>query len=132
MLYNIKSGYTGIIKRPMDEIAILVSSIHFIAERNIRFVFSDRHAYLKTAQFSTDVDDLDWIIWDSLQERNFRKDDLERFEKYQAEALIYRHMPLDGLLGVACFNALRRGAVKAQIDARNLTLKVVAQPAWYL
>src|SRR5277367_5020108 len=107
MLYNIKTGYNGIIKRPMEEIAILVSSIHFIGERNIRFVFSDRHAYLKTAQFSTDVVDLNWIIWDSLQERNFRKDDLERFEKYQAEALIYRHMPLDGLLGVACFNAQR-------------------------
>lgn len=132
MLYNIKTGHNGITKRPMDEIVILVSSIPFLANKKIPFVFSDRHAYLKTALFSDDVADLNRIIWDTLQERNFRKDDLERFEKYQAEALVYRHVPLNTLLGIACHNKERRESILTELFNRNLSTKVASQPSWYL
>ncbi len=132
MLYNIKTGYNGITKRPISEIVILVSSLRKIKQLSIPFVFSDRHAYLKTALFSNDLADLDRIIWPVLQERNFKKDDLDRFEKYQAEALIYRQVPLEALIGVVCHDQSVRSAVQADADARRLTLKIVAQPQWYL
>ena len=102
MLYNIKTGHNGVQKRPVEEIVILISSLHRLKSQGIPFVFSDRHAYLKTALFSDDLADLNRIIWPTLQERNFRKDDLDRFEKYQAEALIHKHMPLTALMGVIC------------------------------
>jgi ssDNA thymidine ADP-ribosyltransferase, DarT len=132
MLLNIKTGYNGIAKQPMSEILILVSSLHTLKKIGIPFVFSDRHAYLKTAMFSDDLAHLDRIIWPVLQERNFRKDDLERFEKYQAEALVYKHMPLEALKGIICYDQASKMSVKADVDALGLELNVLAQPGWYV
>ena len=50
MLYNIKTGFNGIPKKPIEEIVILVSSLHHLKEKGIPFVFTDRHAKLKLAQ----------------------------------------------------------------------------------
>ena len=54
MLYNIKTGYNGIRMTPMSEIVILVTSLHRVAEDQLPFVFTDRHAYLQAAQFTSD------------------------------------------------------------------------------
>jgi hypothetical protein len=132
MLYNIKTGYNGVPKRPLSEILILVSSLHKLKAMDIEFVFSDRHAYLKTALFSDDLADLSRIIWPVLQERNFKKDDLERFEKYQAEALVYRHVPLTALRGVVCFDRTVAASVKQETVAKQVDLAVIARREWYL
>ncbi len=133
MLYNIKTGYNGVTKRPMSDILILVSSLHKLKEQNVPFMFSDRHAYLKTAEFSKNLGKLkDMIIWPVLQARNFRKDDVDRFEKYQAEALVYKHVPLSALIGVACCTTDVRNAAQELADSRNAQLKIVTKPEWYL
>jgi hypothetical protein len=41
MLYNIKTGYGGVPKRPISEIIILVSSLRKLKKMGIQFVFSD-------------------------------------------------------------------------------------------
>jgi hypothetical protein len=51
MLYNIKTGFQGLTRRPMSEIVIMVSSLHALARKGIPFVFTDRHAYLQLASF---------------------------------------------------------------------------------
>src|SRR5262249_54944065 len=111
---------------------ILVSSLHKLKEMKVPFVFSDRHAYLKTALFSNDLADLNRIIWPVLQERNFRKDDLERFEKYQAEALVYQHVPLNALSGIVCYNQTVKASVQTDVDGKGIDLKVVSQSGWYI
>lgn len=113
MLLNIKTGFNGIAMRPMRDIAILVSSLPHLSKQGVPFVFSDRHAYLKAAVFSNDMADLGRIIWPALRARGFRKDDIDKFERYQAEALVYNHVPLSALIGIACYD----DAVKARIDA---------------
>ena len=132
MLYNIKTGHNGITKRPVEEIVILISSLHFLKKQGVPFVFSDRHAYLKTALFSDDLADLDRIIWPTLQARNFRKDDLLLIRKYQAEALVHKHVPLTALKGVVCYNDLVRTDMQAAADAVGAAVKIIAQPNWYL
>lgn len=103
-----------------------------LRENGIQFVFTDRHAYLKAAQFSTDLEDLDWIIWPALQARDFRKDDADKFEKYQAEALVYRHVPVKALLGIVCYSDDVKAAILTETSKHQVTIKVVAQPKWYL
>jgi len=132
MLYNIKTGYNGFPQKPMADIVILVSSLRTLRARGLAFVFSDRHAYLKTALFSDDLADLNRIIWDALQARNFQKDDLDRFEKYQAEALVHKHVPLTALTEVVCYNDSVRTDMQAAADAKGATVKIVTQPYWYL
>ena len=92
MLYNLKTG-RGVPQQSMADILILVSSLHKLKRMGIKFVFSDRHAYLKTALFSNDLAELDRIIWTTLQQRDFRKEDADKFEKYQAEALVHKNVP---------------------------------------
>jgi ssDNA thymidine ADP-ribosyltransferase, DarT len=131
MLYNIKTGY-GVPQKPMSDIVMLVSSLRRVSKMGIEFVFSDRHAYLKAAQFSDNLDDLDRIIWPVLQARDFRKDDIDKFEKYQAEALVYKHMPINAFIGIACYSGTMRDTVRALAKKNGADVEVIAQSGWYL
>lgn len=131
MMYNIKTGF-GVPKKPMKDLLILVSSVHHFDKLKMPFVFTDRHAYLKAAQFSDKVADLDWIIWDTLQKRDFKRDDADKFEKYQAEALVHNHVPTDGLLGIACYDQAVAGEIQQLANDYGDDVKVVARGGWYL
>ena len=129
MLYNIKTGY-GVPRQPMSKIVILVSSLPKLVEEE--FVFTDRHAYLKTAQFSNELSDLDWIIWDVLQRRDFTKSDVDRFEKYQAEALVRDRVPMSALLGLVCYDEPTKLLAEKIAAEKAMSLNVRTMPGWYL
>ena len=133
MMYNIKTGWGGIRKRDNDEIVIIVSSLRGLHNRNIPFLFTDRHAYLVTAQFYSDLARLDQIDWQMLQRRDFRDDpdDPSKKERYQAEALVHKHLPVDTLSGLVCYNDEVFKILTAALAKRNQTMKVVKKPDWY-
>jgi ssDNA thymidine ADP-ribosyltransferase DarT-like protein len=133
MLLNIKTGYNGITRRANEEIVILVSSLHRLKELKVPFVFSDRHAFLKTARFSSALDELDRIDWKILQQRDFKRDlnDLQKMDRYQAEALVHKRMPVEALLGVACYDQATGAQLEATIKRRHIDLRVLVQPSWY-
>lgn len=136
MLLNIKTGYNGITRRPMSEIAILVSSLRTLQEQAIPFVFSDRHAYLQTAEdsFSSDLEHLDRIDWKILRAREFKRnpDDPGKFERYQAEALVHNHLPVAALLGVICHGAAQELQLRQLAEDAGVALDVMAKPGWYV
>ena len=132
MLYNIKTGYNGIQKQPIEDIVILVTSLHHLKTEGISFVFTDRHAYLRLAQFSNDLNDLSWIIWPVLQAQNFKRDDMDKFEKYQAEALVHKKLPLSGLLGIACFNDTVKTEIEQLCNSGGHKLQIATRPNWFL
>jgi len=131
MLYNIKTGY-GVPQKPMQDIVILVSSLRILRKKEVPFVFSDRHAYLRTAQFSDDLDDLGLIIWPVLQARDFTRDDSDKFEKYQAEALVFKHVPVDALEGIVCYSGKTRDHLRRLADKRDIVIKIIANRSWFL
>ena len=66
LLRHIKTGRNGILRRPISEIVILVSSLPAFAAAGIPFAFTDQHASLLTASFFTTLADLprlDWALW---------------------------------------------------------------------
>jgi hypothetical protein len=133
MLRNIHTGWGGIQRRPNEEIVILVSSLRHVAAQGWPFLFTDSHAYYQWANFYSDLADLDKIDWQLLQARDFRRDpeDPAKFERYQAEALVHRHLPVNGLLGIVCYTDNLRQAIELQLQARNLSLQVFARTGWY-
>ena len=133
MLRNIHTGWGGVQRRPNDEIVILVSSLHHVAAQSWPFLFTDSHAYYRWADFYSDLVDLDKIDWPLLQARDFRRDpdDPAKFERYQAEALVHRHLPINGLLGIVCYTDNLQLAIERQLKARNLDLPVHARTGWY-
>lgn len=133
MLMNIHSGRNGIKKRQNDEIVILVSSLHTAAAQNLPFVFTDSHAYYSWANFYTDLSDLNKIDWRILQTRDFKRDpeDPAKFERYQAEALIYQHCPVSSLIGMICCTDAVRLQLEGWLAQRNITMPVHARAGWY-
>lgn len=132
MLYKIKTGH-GVARVPMAEIVIMASALPKLAEAKMPFVFTDRHAYLEAAEFLTDLQDLDKIDWKLIASRDFKRDsnDLGKVERYQAEALVHRHVPVALLLGMACFNEDAKARVEAMMAAANVRLTVAVQPRWF-
>lgn len=133
MMLNIKTGYNGIKKVPNQEIVILVSSLLRASDLRIPFVFTNQHAYTAAAEFFSDLADLQCVDWELLQSRNFKydPDDPGKQERYQAEALIWKHLPLDALLGVCCYNQMSHSLIEPEIARRNLKVEARAQPGWY-
>jgi len=134
MLYNIKTGWKGIKQRPMSEVVILVTALPTLRERNIPFVFSDRHAYLVNAVFSRDFTDLRALAWDLWAAKDFVRDPNkpEKFERYNAEALVYRHLPVEALQGIVCNGEAEEAELTKMVHNSGRALAVHRRPEWYL
>ncbi len=132
MMYNIHTGYNVPIV-PNEEILIFVSSLLRIQELHIPFVFTDQHAYPAMANYYTELDDLDKIDWALLNHRDFEHDpdDPGKKERYQAEALVWKHVPVEALLGICSCNATADAYVKAELAKRSLDVKSSVQGNWY-
>jgi len=133
MMYNIKTGWGDIRQRCNDEIVILVSSLKTLKDNGVTFLFTDRHAYLSAAQYYSKLEDLDQIDWPILQRRDFKSDpeDLDKKERYQAEALIYRYAAIDSILGIVCYNEAVASRVVREIKTQALRIGVAIKPGWY-
>lgn len=133
MLLNIKSGRNGVPKRPNSEIVILVSSLRKIAKLQLRYWFTDAHAYVAYANFFNNLEDLHHIDWSILQNRDFARDqdDPNKMERYQAEALVHTHVPVTALLGIVCYTIEAKQQVQLAVEQRQLELRVLSKSGWY-
>lgn len=132
MMKNIHSGW-GVPQRRNEEIVILVSSLPHIQQLGLPFVFTNAHAYPDWTNYYSDLAQLGEIDWGLLQRRDFKRDadDPRKMERYQAEALIHRHLPVQGILGIVCYTDALKQSIEQAIQARNLTLQVYARTGWY-
>ena len=133
MLLNINTGYNGVPKVPNEEIAIIVSSLRKVVEMGIPFVFTDLHAYLNLTEHFTHLEDLGRIDWGLLQRRDFKRDnnDLGKTDRYQAEALIWKHLPVSAILGICCYTEAVRDSLKERAIQLTLSLDIVKTSSWY-
>jgi len=130
--------YTGhepdkVRKVPNEEIVILVASLPTLADSDIPFVFSDRHASCDEPEFFTTPDDLDKIDWDILQRKDFKGNpkDKEKTDRYQAEALVHKHLPIDRLKSIVCQGAAQKERLEQERGAANLNPPIKAGSTWY-
>jgi len=132
MMKNIHSGW-GVQQRHNEEIVIVVSSLHHVKSIGLPFVFTNAHAYPNWTNFYSDLAQLKEIDWEILQRRDFSRDpdDPRKMERYQAEALIYKHLPIHGVLGIVCYTEALKPNIELEIQQRGLQLPVYARPGWY-
>lgn len=133
MLYNIRTGYGGVPQRPNRDIVILVSSLRRLEELGVSYVFTDRHAVLRAARFFGCRAELDNVDFELLQRRDFKRDENDpgKFERYQAEALAYHHVPVEALMGVACYTEEIREEAEEAASSAGVGLRAVTRPDWY-
>lgn len=127
MFYNI---YTGkeVPKHPNRDIAVIVSSLDHLAKNRVPYLFTTGHAYMKESGYCTDKADLFRIDWPLLNSRNFRNDpnDFGKSNRYQAEALAHRHVPICAVLGIACYD--KETADRIAAEAARLRMQVNVRP----
>lgn len=133
MLGNIRFG-TGVPQRANEEIVFLVSSLHYLREHGVTFIFSDRHAATRYARFSSSVADLSWLPWEDFRAMRFKRDpdEPDRFDRYQAEALAHQHVPIAALRGIACYADHVKSWLDEAIAVRGLSVKTYLRTGWYI
>jgi hypothetical protein len=132
MAYNIHTG-RNVRQRANDEIVILVTSLRELQKKTLPFLFTDRHASLVDAKFSSDLTHLERVDWKILQNRDFSRnnDDIGKTSRYQAEALVHQKMPIDSLLEIACCDEAQTKWAMKFVQQRGLALKVTTKTGWY-
>lgn len=133
MLYNIYTGRGGVKRVDNQDIVILVSSLYRVAELGLPFVFTDRHAYPVTANYYNDINRLKDVDWGILQRRDFQRDgdDPAKVERYQAEALVHGHVPIQALIGAICHTETVRRELHQLAASQGVQLDFHCRPDWY-
>lgn len=87
-------------------LARMAMTLHFILSSPAR-THARLAAYVRMANYFTDLNDLDQIDWPLLNSRDFRNDpdDPGKMERYRAEALVWKRVPLEGITGICCYTA---------------------------
>jgi hypothetical protein len=80
-----------------------------------------------------DAINLDKIDWTILQNRDFKRDqdDPGKLERYQAEALVHDHLPVESFLGIACYTEQVKNSLNQMVSDGGMQLQVVKQTGWY-
>lgn len=86
-----------------------------------------------TVEQVRDLLTLSEVDWGLLNSRNFQHDpdDPGKKERYQAEALIWKHVPLEAFLGICSCNEAVDAYVKAELTKRTLDVQSMVQRNWY-
>lgn len=132
MLLNIKSGWKGLQQRPMNDIAVMVSSLRKLSAR-FSCVFSDRNATLEIADFHNDLSQLSILPWALWQQNDFRSDvnRPDKIERYMAEALVHRSLPASELDAIVMYSDTRRIEAEQWVASAGLSVRVLSKPGWY-
>lgn len=133
MMHNVNTGWNGVPRHAKPDILILVAGLRRLVELGLKVLFTDSHANNPLVNYYRDPVQLDRIDWPILQARDFKRDpeDPAKFARYQAEALIHRHCPLQGLSGVVCYNDGVKIQVEQAVATAQVPLQVAARPSWY-
>ena len=133
MMYNIITGYRGIRERTRSELVVMVSSLRDLADSEVVTLYTDRHAYLRAAKFFSSLDDLGKINWPQLQSHDFRHDpdDPEKVDRYQAEALVHEHLPVEHLSAIICYDDPAHELLEQTKDELGVNLTITINQRWY-
>jgi len=134
MLLNIHTARGGVQSRQNEEIVVIVSSLPALRSKGVEYVLTDRHAYLAAAEFFHDESKLAEVVdYGPLRRRDFARDEEhpEKFDRYQAEALAHRVVPVSAFLGIGCYTVQVRDSIARQCADLGVSVKVYLRPQWY-
>ena len=100
----------------------------------LSYVTTDRHAALATAEFAGGRASLSRVDWDLLRRSDFTRSEVDpaKLERYQAEALLHRHLPLAGVDGFAVRDQHAKDRLESVLRDRGASIKLVVRRTWFL
>ena len=134
MLFIISKGDVPRYSGGQEEIVYLITSTEKVVEERLPFVFTDRNAALRIADYGNDLQDLDdYVDWDLMEGRMWKNTDEEpdRQERRMAEFLVHGHMPWSAFIGVAACNDDKCRQVEHALASVGAKVLVTPRPGWY-
>jgi len=133
MLYVIYKGNDPeVIATPQEEIIYLVSTFGKLDELGLQYVFTDRHAQLDYAKFFSSSKDLGKLNWELIKTHEWgRQYGPDRKEIKQAECLVYKHLPVEAIIGIGCYNDRIAGKVREIVSSYNVNIETKVKNNWY-
>ena len=85
------------------------------------------------AKFALGVSGLERVDWPLLQARDFSRDpnDPGKIERYQAEVLVHRHLPVSALDGIVCRGPSEQTELERLVTGMESDVDVASKPDWY-
>lgn len=133
MLFNIRTGRVPTFLDGQEPFIYFVSTVEKVVADGHRVLFTDRHAKMKLAHFSSDLAELKSLDWPTIQSNDFshRPEDPERKDRKAAEFLIHRFVSLTSMLGIGVYSQKWKDDCDRILAKGGVALKVKVHPSWY-
>ncbi len=133
MLYSISKGNVPNFKGKQSDIIYIVSTIETIHKNNLKFAFTNRHAFVAYSNHFNKIDDLENIDWEIMNAKywNNTADDNDRMTRRMAEFLVYHFVPVNCILAIATYNQKVLDYVNQLKKEFNLDIDCGIKSDWY-
>lgn len=135
MLFNVITGWRAplVPKRNKQEIVVIRCLISELSKLE-RFFFTNGQANVTSiTEHYNDVRHLDKIDWEIIHNSDFRKEanDTDKQRRYQAELLVYAHVPIEYIESINVYNEIAANIVKKELAKTPSLLPVNVIPSYY-
>lgn len=131
MLYNIVTGYWEPIvpKIAKKDLIIIQCEINVLTKAN-RFFFTNGQANDALTKHYSDLSQLNEVDWKIIQQSEFNKSaaDFDKARRYQAEFLVYYHVPVTAIESILVYNEGTAKFVINELSQSGVTLPIHISP----
>ena len=131
MLYNIVTGYWEPIvpKIAKKHLIIIQCEINVLTKVN-RFFFTNGQANDALTKHYSDLSQLNEVDWKIIQQSEFNKSaaDFDKARRYQAEFLVYYHVPVTAIESILVYNEGTAKFVINELSQSGVTLPIHISP----
>ena len=130
MLYNIHTGYRGVIQRSQSDIVYIVCKLYHLVEAGFNIIFTDGHAKNKVTRFFRDTKDLNQLDWTSINALTWYNSDEtpDRMRRKQAECLVKTAIPPQYIAALVVFDETTKKEMMPLVTESNLAIGVHINP----
>jgi hypothetical protein len=133
MLYTINKGNVPGYSEGQSPLLHLVSTIEFVRDAGLAFIFTNGHAIMRLTDFFDDLAKLDQIDWEVMSARYWHDtvNDSDRKRRRQAEFLVHKFFPCRLITEIGVVNSQMGAQVTALLQSSEHQPDVVIRPNWY-
>ncbi|WP_237498711.1 MULTISPECIES: DUF4433 domain-containing protein [unclassified Streptomyces] len=133
MMLCIKSGRVPEYQEGQGPLVYLVSTVETMAEKGIKFLFTDGNCASRITSYYDDLTHLDQVDWDIMEAYLWRDtaDDPDRKRRRMAEFLMHKTAPLSGMLGIATMTEETANSVRTILAQHSHSMDVRVRREWY-
>lgn len=125
MLYIIKEGHLGVVRRPQNDLVYIVSSHQTIHGAGLRYFYTNMNAKIHLAKHYNDeavFHELNWGVINSRHWNNQNGDGRKDFK--QAEYLVHNYMPVQCIEEIVVYSEQRRENFQQMVQNLGLAIPV--------